>query len=177
MATSAFKSTTKRIPVASTSNSGDSASSNKTHRRSRSLSRFTRPLLEPSADFGDSPVPSGRFVNKVRGSVFPEISLDDLAIEFFPMKDSFVGDDRDSSERGSSDRRSSEIGRWASDTASSRRRGRSVSRQGSRAVDNKSSGTVCNGSGGGDRKVGSEANSRRRRSVSVVRCRISDSEL
>ncbi|CAK9143464.1 unnamed protein product [Ilex paraguariensis] len=175
MATSAFKSTTKRNPIGSTSNSDSSASSNKTHRRSRSLSRFSPRLPEPSADFGDGPVPRGRFVNTSRGSGFPEISLDDLAFEFFPLKDSFRVDETECSERDRSGRRSSKIGRWASDTASSQRRGRSVSRHSSRAGENKRSGTVCNGSGGAGGKVGSEATSRRR-SVSVVRYQISDSE-
>ncbi|KAA8540712.1 hypothetical protein F0562_024369 [Nyssa sinensis] len=110
-----------------------------------------------------------RFVNKVRGSDFPEISLDDLAIEFFPSKDPL--DERES-ERGRSSSRSSEISRSTTATMSSQRRGRSVSRQSSRVGDGNTA--FSNGSGGV--RVGSDANSRRRRSVSVVRCQISDSE-
>ncbi|XP_059443080.1 uncharacterized protein LOC132175228 [Corylus avellana] len=171
MATSAFKSTTKRTPIgASSSSAEDSGSSNQSsaHRRSRSLSRFSHRIPVPGSDeFDDGvPAPRGKFVNTVRGSGFPEISLDDLAIEFFHSGD-----------RGRSGSRSSEAGPasglGASSSSSSLRRGRSVSRQSSKAgVDGRSS--VCNSSGGG--RVVSESNSRRRRSVSVVRCQISDSE-
>lgn len=173
MATSAFKSTTKRTPIgASSSSAEDSGSSNQSsaHRRSRSLSRFSHRIPVPgSDDFDDGvPAPRGKFVNTVRGSGFPEISLDDLAIEFFHSGD-----------RGRSGSRSSEAGPASgpgasSSSSSSLRRGRSVSRQSSKAgVDGRSS--VCNSSGGG--RVVSESNSRRRRSVSVVRCQISDSEV
>ncbi|XP_059657312.1 uncharacterized protein LOC132303884 [Cornus florida] len=169
MATSAFKSTTKRTPVGASSNVEDSSSSNRNHRRSRSLSRFSRRLDEPAVEFGDVPAPKGRFVNTIRGSDFPEISLDDLAIEFFPFKD--PKSDRES-ERGRSSRRSSEISPSTAGTISSQRRGRSSSRQSSGVGDGKSD--CCNGSGGG--RAGLDANSRRRRSVSAVRSRISDSE-
>ncbi|KAA8542159.1 hypothetical protein F0562_023311 [Nyssa sinensis] len=169
MASSAFKSTTKRTPIGTPSNADDSVSSNRNHRRSRSLSRFSRQLAEPEVDFQDVPAPRGRFVNTTRGSGFPEISLDDLAVEFFPLKDLVA--DRESERRGLS-RRGSEIGPPTAATKSSQRRGRSVSRQSSRVGDGKS--TFSSGSGGG--KVASDANSRRRRSVSVVRCQISDSE-
>lgn len=171
MATSAFKSTTKRTPIgASSSSAEDSGSSNKSsaHRRSRSLSRFSHRISVPgSDDFDDGvPAPRGKFVNTVRGSGFPEISLDDLAIEFFHSGD-----------RGRSGSRSSEAGPasvpGASSSSSSLRRGRSVSRQSSKAGGD-GRGSVCNSSGGG--RVVSESNSRRRRSVSVVRCQISDSE-
>lgn len=111
-------------------------------------------------------------MNTVRGSEFPEISLDDLAIELFSQRDE---------ERGSSDhdrsrsaRRGSEIGRWASETASSQRRGRSVSRQSSKASGDRKS-VVSDRS-----RVNTglaESNSRRRRSVSAVRYQISDSEV
>lgn len=172
MATSAFKSTTKRTPIgASSSSAEDSGSSNKSsaHRRSRSLSRFSHRISVPgSDDFDDGvPAPRGKFVNTVRGSGFPEISLDDLAIEFFHSGD-----------RGRSGSRSSEAGPasvpGASSSSSSLRRGRSVSRQSSKAGGD-GRGSVCNSSGGG--RVVSESNSRRRRSVSVVRCQISDSEV
>ncbi|XP_035542225.1 uncharacterized protein LOC109021726 isoform X3 [Juglans regia] len=168
MATSAFKSTTKRTPVgASSSSLDDSGSSNHSsaHRRSRSLSRFSRRLPPSGADDFeyDVPPPRGKFVNTVRGSGFPEITLDDLAIEFFGSGD-----------RGRSGSRCSEsVPASQSLASSSQRRGRSVSRQSSRAgADGR--GNVCNNSGGG--KVAAESNSRRRRSVSVVPCRISDYE-
>ncbi|GMY15055.1 NKAP family protein CG6066 [Fagus crenata] len=177
MATSAFKSTTKRtsIGAATSSSADDSGSSNRSssahHRRSRSLSRFSRPLPNFSEsdafDFNDNgvvPTPRGKFVNKTRGSGFPEISLDDLAIEFFDS----------SGDRGrSSGPRKSDAVSGAS--SASQRRGRSVSRQNSRvASGGDGRGSVCNNSGGG--KVVSESNPRRRRSVSVVRYQISDSE-
>ncbi|WRX18881.1 hypothetical protein QQP08_011368 [Theobroma cacao] len=165
MATSAFKSTTKRTSLANST--GDSSSSNRTsvHRRARSLSRFSSRL--PGADDDEEPTPAprsrGRFVNTVRGSGFPEISLDDLAIELF-----------DSSLRGRSASRNADVsprngegGKGGGESAT-QRRGRSVSRQGSR-------GSFVN-SGGGGRLTSDTANSRRRRSVSVVRYQISDSE-
>ncbi|XP_040985765.1 uncharacterized protein LOC121234032 isoform X2 [Juglans microcarpa x Juglans regia] len=168
MATSAFKSTTKRTPIgASSSSLDDSGSSNHSsaHRRSRSLSRFSRRLPPSGADDFeyDVPPPRGKFVNTVRGSGFPEITLDDLATEFFGSGD-----------RGRSGSRSPESVPASPSLASlSQRRGRSVSRQSSRAgADGR--GNVCNNSGGG--RVAAESNSRRRRSVSVVPCRISDSE-
>ncbi|KAD5802387.1 hypothetical protein E3N88_13747 [Mikania micrantha] len=86
MATLAFKSTTRRTPIGansspSTEDSPDSSSS-KAQRRSTSLSRFSRSFaLETES--GVIPTPRRKFVNTVRGSEFPEISLDDLAIEFF----------------------------------------------------------------------------------------------
>ncbi|XP_021909018.1 uncharacterized protein LOC110823052 isoform X2 [Carica papaya] len=168
MATSAFRSTTRRTTIGKSSTCvGDSSSSNRnsTHRRSRSLSRFSRPLPGQDADgFSDeTPAPRGRFVNTMRGSGFPEISLDDLAIELF---DSFSG----GGDRGREAFRKSSVspGGIEGGVTASQRRGRSVSRQGSR-------GGLGNDSGGG--KVHSESsNSRRRRSVSVARCQISDSE-
>ncbi|KAL7187471.1 hypothetical protein ACSBR1_037529 [Camellia fascicularis] len=92
MATSIFKSTTKRMPISSPSNAAaESGSSTKSHCRSRSLSRFSRLLPDPS-EFADAL--RGRFVNTARGLAFPKISLDDLAIEFFSLNDSL--DERDS---------------------------------------------------------------------------------
>lgn len=164
MATSAFKSTTKRTPIGTKLNSDDSSSA-KAHRRSRSLSRFSHRLPEPELDFRDVPAPRGKFVNTTRGSGFPEISLDDLAIEFFPLKTS-LGDERES-DRGRLSRRSSEVSPANAQTPASQRRGRSVSRQNARASDGKSG--VYNKS--------SDANLRRRRSVSVARYQISDSEV
>lgn len=163
MATSAFKSTTKRSPIPTKSKPQED-SSHRAHRRSRSLSRFSR-MPEPEPDF-QAPT----FVNTVRGSDFPEISLDDLAVHFFPTKDSFNFSEEDN-DRGRSSRRSSEISRSTSTTVSSQRRGRSISRHNGR-------GSVGNASAsGGARFVVPDSNSRRRRSVSVARYQISDSEV
>ncbi|GJM97997.1 hypothetical protein PR202_ga14969 [Eleusine coracana subsp. coracana] len=112
-------------------------------RRSRSLSRFPPPSPGPE----EAPTPSSRFVNKVRsaggGVGFPEISLDDLADEFFRARVESEDDDDDvrvtrgrsgfpaPAERtgggGGSGRRSS-TARYARETESSRQRERSVSR-------------------------------------------------
>lgn len=149
----------------------DSASTNRSsiHRRSRSLSRFSHPLPSSPIDkgFGEASAPRGRFVNTSRGSGFPEISLDDLAVEFFGSGD-----------RGRSAARSSESSGATNAAVASNRRGRSVSRHGS----GKTSGGASEGKGragsnvsGG--KVVPESNSRRRRSLSVVRYQISDSEV
>ncbi|KAI4365973.1 hypothetical protein MLD38_021905 [Melastoma candidum] len=160
MATSAFRSTTKRTPIASSTSStttNDSFSSSNRDsavRRSRSLSRFSRRLTIGNDDsFVDDP-PRGRFVNTVRGSCFPEITLDDLAIDFF-------GSARDAGRSQSG--RLSDVSP-SSSAVNNSRRGRSVSR--------KSSTSSYNGGGG---STNSEI-ARRRRSVSVVRCPISDSE-
>ncbi|WCJ36222.1 hypothetical protein M5689_017435 [Euphorbia peplus] len=159
MATSAFKSTSKRTPIGKNSSAAaatdDSFSSNRAssaHRRSRSLSRFSRPLYPPGDD-----APKGRFVNTVRGSGFPDVTLDDLAVKFFGSADRARNDDVSPRENG----------------GLSQRRGRSVSRHSSRVSEAKGGGG--NGGGGGGR-VNSDCNSRRRRSVSVVRCQMSDSE-
>ncbi|KAI3773564.1 hypothetical protein L1987_48094 [Smallanthus sonchifolius] len=195
MATSAFKSTTRRAPIGNSSPSTDdspTSSSSKSHRRSRSLSRFSRPIpaeFEP----GVVPTPRRKFVNTVRGSDFSEISLDDLAIEFFSGKDnSSEVDDESVSSRSSrpvrvkseispasSQRRSRSVSRHpngdnsavyssGSATASTQRRGRSVSRR------NDGNGTGSNA--GGAIRVVPNADSRRRRSVSVARHQISDTE-
>ncbi|KAJ1259871.1 hypothetical protein BS78_10G188900 [Paspalum vaginatum] len=119
-------------------------------RRSRSLSRFPPPSPSPEG----AATPSSRFVNKVRGGGLgpglpPEVSLDDLADEFFRARAESEGDDGDEdrgfrargrsrapapAERGSGGgggggggRRSS-AARYARETESSRQRGRSVSR-------------------------------------------------
>ncbi|THG16328.1 hypothetical protein TEA_004926 [Camellia sinensis var. sinensis] len=169
MATSAFKSTTKRTSISSPSNAAaESDTSTKPHRRSRSLDRFSRLLPDPP-EFADAL--RERLVNTARHSAFPEISLDDLAIEFFSLNDSL--DERDS-QRSQSLRRCSEISPATKATVSSQRRGRSVSRQSSGVGDGKrESNFDKNGCGG---RTGLDANSRRRRSVSVVRGRNSDSE-
>jgi hypothetical protein len=108
-------------------------------RRSRSLSRFPPP--SPSPD--DAPTPSSRFVTKVRGAAFPpEVSLDDLADEFFRARAESEDDDDDDqviagrgrsrfpapAEKGGSGGRRSSTARYARETESSRLRGRSVSR-------------------------------------------------
>lgn len=113
-------------------------------------------------------VPRGKFVNTTRGSTapFPEISLDDLALEFFSSSSKNESDGGAGVEReGRSASRRGEIGRWASDTASSRRRGRSVSRGRRDAVPSSSAAS------GAKNAVSSDASSRRRRSVSVARSR------
>ncbi|GFZ03818.1 hypothetical protein Acr_16g0004420 [Actinidia rufa] len=76
------------------------------------------------------------------------------------------------SDRGRSSLRCSEISPPSTATVVAQRRGRSVSRQSSRDGDGKS--TLRDDSHGG--RTTSDANARRRRSVSVVRCQISDSE-
>uniref|UniRef100_A0A453SGT3 Uncharacterized protein n=1 Tax=Aegilops tauschii subsp. strangulata TaxID=200361 RepID=A0A453SGT3_AEGTS len=114
-------------------------------RRSRSLSRFPPPSPSPE----DAPTPSSRFVTKVRGGGpsggFPEISLDDLADEFFRARVESEDDDEEvvvqrgeddsrgrlrfpaPAEKGRGGRRSS-TARYARETASSRQRERSASR-------------------------------------------------
>ncbi|KAJ4712523.1 Micronuclear linker histone polyprotein-like [Melia azedarach] len=169
MATSAFKSTTRRTSIGTSPNSTTDDSSSSTnrsstaHRRSRSLSRFSRRL--PAHDVFSEDAPRGKFVNTVRGSGFPEISLDDLAIELFDSSG-----DRGSLASTNDDVRGRNEGRDSGGGASVRR-GRSVSRQGVKANGG--------GSSGGGRIVSennNNNNSRRRRSVSVVRYQISDSE-
>ncbi|KAM2958083.1 hypothetical protein FF2_024991 [Malus domestica] len=90
MATSTFKSTTKRMMIgASKAPPEDSATFNQksSHQCSHNLSCFSRGSPERTLtadDYDDNPVPSrGRFVNKVRCSGFPEISLDDLIVDLF----------------------------------------------------------------------------------------------
>ncbi|KAK4436885.1 hypothetical protein Salat_0022400 [Sesamum alatum] len=179
MATSAFKSTTKRASI-DASSSEHSGSASRTLRRSRSLSRFSRPIQgQPDdvlTDYSKNE-PRGKFVNTTRRPTtqFPEISLDDLALEFFSSSssrnengsDGRVGERKE--REGRSVSRLGEIGRWASDTASSRRRGRSVSR---------SRGGVSSSSSVSRAKNVSlsDAGSWRRRSLSVARYQISDSE-
>ncbi|XP_052625497.1 uncharacterized protein LOC111881415 isoform X2 [Lactuca sativa] len=204
MATSAFKSTTKRDPIGTSSPSTDdspTSSASKAHRRSRSLSRFSR-AIPAEIDSGVLPTPRRKFVNTVRGSDFPEISLDDLAIEFFSGKDnsSEVDDESGSSRSSRPVRVKSEI---SPVLGSSQRRGRSVSRRNDdtasnaggtiravphaeissvtpssqrrgRSVSRRNDGTPSNA--GGITRAVPNADSRRRRSVSVARYQISDSE-
>ncbi|KAL9239346.1 hypothetical protein vseg_013679 [Gypsophila vaccaria] len=114
MATAAFRSTSRRTSIGGdTSLSNSNSNSARQHRRSRSVSRFShRGPAEDAADEPPSTIRRGKFVNTVRGSEFPEISLDDLAIEMFSLSDvsSSANNDGDS-------------------VAVSRRRGRSVSRR------------------------------------------------
>uniref|UniRef100_A0A0E0E3T0 Uncharacterized protein n=1 Tax=Oryza meridionalis TaxID=40149 RepID=A0A0E0E3T0_9ORYZ len=114
-------------------------------RRSRSLSRFPPPSPSPE----DAATPSSRFVNKVRGGgrggagLPPEISLDDLADEFFRARAESEDDEDDEvvvrgeevrgrlrfpapAEKGGG--RRSSTARYARETESSRQRGKSVSR-------------------------------------------------
>ncbi|MBA0831287.1 hypothetical protein Goarm_015762, partial [Gossypium armourianum] len=160
MATSAFKSTSKR---SSLGDSADVSSSNRAsvHRRARSLSRFSRRLADDDDDeTTPAPKTSGRTVNTARGSGLPEISLDDLAIELF-----------DSSLSGRSASWNANVSTRNGEGVVEnvvQRRGRSVSRRGT-------SGSSVN-SGSGGRLTSDTANSRRRRSVSVARYQISDSE-
>ncbi|XP_039805491.1 serine/arginine repetitive matrix protein 2-like isoform X2 [Panicum virgatum] len=110
-------------------------------RRSRSLSRFPPPSPPPE----DAATPSSRFVNKVRGGgrggLPPEISLDDLADEFFRARaESEDDEDEDAAvargrprypapaEKGGGGGRRSSTARYARETESSRQRERSVSR-------------------------------------------------
>ncbi|KAL3617548.1 hypothetical protein CASFOL_037869 [Castilleja foliolosa] len=177
MASSAFKSTTKRASIGGSS-SDDSA--NRSLRRSRSLSRFSHPISpETETDYNKNAprgkfvnAPRGKFVNTTRGTTttpFPEISLDDLALELFSSSskndnesDGVVVERKE--REGRSVSRGGEVGRWASDTASSRRKGRSVSRTRVDIVPNSSN-------PGGVNLISSDAGSRRRRSLSVARAR------
>ncbi|WVZ79440.1 hypothetical protein U9M48_027018 [Paspalum notatum var. saurae] len=146
-------------------------------RRSRSLSRFPPPSPSPEA----AATPSSRFVNKVRGAgPGPELSLDDLADEFFRARAESEDDDDGGegafaargrsrfpapAERGTGGgggRRSS-AARYARETESSRQRGRSVSRPPAERRGG-ASGAVGGGGGGG----GGPA-SRRQRYASVDR--------
>ncbi|GKV05425.1 hypothetical protein SLEP1_g17440 [Rubroshorea leprosula] len=162
MATSAFKSTSKRTSIGKSAEDSSSFGRTSSNRRARSLSRFSRrPPQEEYNDDESTPAPPtrGRFVNKVRGSGFPEISLDDLAIELF-----------DSSLRRRSNSRNADVSprNGGGGESVTQRRGRSVSRHTSRSTGG-NSGAVGRG-------VSESANSRRRRSVSVARYQISDSE-
>lgn len=111
-------------------------------------------------------------MNTVRGSGFPEISLDDLAIEFF---DSSADRGRSGSSSNSDVRGRKDVGDTGSGCGGSVRRGRSVSRQATKGNggDSSAGGRVISGS---NNNTGNN-NSRRRRSVSAVRYQISDSEV
>ncbi|CAA6672377.1 unnamed protein product [Spirodela intermedia] len=84
MASAVFKSSTRRSAVGSPNDAGSSSRSGEC-RRSRSLSRYSGRVPPPGKEEVDDfrAPPRGKFVNTARGSGFPEISLDDLADEFF----------------------------------------------------------------------------------------------
>lgn len=133
------------------------------HRRSRSLSRYpgrVPPSRKEEVDDFSAP-PRGRFVNTARGSGFPEMSLDDLADEFFAALE-FEDEVERGRGRGRAGRRLSDAS-FLMDTESSKRRGRSVSRKGSLASN-----------AGGQRPFDGNA---RRRSLSVARYQCSESEV
>ncbi|XP_074278714.1 uncharacterized protein LOC141602308 isoform X1 [Silene latifolia] len=179
MATAAFRSTSRRTSLAGGSTPGSTSYSNP-HRRSRSVSRFSHRLQSDDADVAEennnnnnnwpeSANRKGKFVNTVRGSGFPEISLDDLAIELFSLSDVSSSANNDSDGRKGRS--------LVSDTASFRR-GRSVSRRGSRASElrNNNNNNNINNSKKGD---GENGGVRRRRSLSVApksKSFVSDSE-
>ncbi|KAM7253859.1 hypothetical protein ACFE04_031541 [Oxalis oulophora] len=180
MATAAFKSTTKRSTISSddsstTSTTNRSSSSSNQHRRARSLSRFSRRLPDDD-NLPTPPQPRGNFVNTVRGSGFPEISLDDLAVEFFHSPTGTgagagAGAGAGGGDRGRSVKRGDDV--ISSINSTAQRRGRSVSRQG---VSSKSAMAVGSYSHRNE-TLETSNNSRRRRSISVVRrSHISDSE-
>ncbi|XP_042468764.1 uncharacterized protein LOC122051622 [Zingiber officinale] len=165
MATASFRSATGRSSVgkgreAAPSAGGASKSSRSgTNRRSRSLGRYSGrfPPTPPGTD--DFATPRSRFVNKVRGAGIPEVSVDDLAEEFFRAR---AESDEESDVSCARNRGRSSVASYLRGTESSRQRGRSVSRPPDRqAVLPK---------GVPDRV------SRRRRSVSVARHRYSDTE-
>ncbi|PKA52807.1 hypothetical protein AXF42_Ash001788 [Apostasia shenzhenica] len=155
MATAAFRSSSRRSSIGGGGGPEDAGSSNR-YRRSRSLSCYSG-RYPPPPESEKFETPKGRFVNKVRGSGFPEISLDDLADEFFRSRSDEAEDEDISASVGRTTRRL--LGeRLLADTESSRRRGRSVVRH---RGDN--SAAVGNG------VSGNRGNSRPRRSVSVSR--------
>lgn len=170
MATSSFKSTTKRTTIGSSSEDSGS-NSGQSLRRSRSLSRFSRQLSPEETPEYIKNAPRGKFVNTDRGSAtFTEISLDDLAVELFSNESDWSAD-REREGRGG--RFESEIRRWASDTASSsRRRGRSVSRSCGSDLE-----TVVSNGASSKNVNSSKVASGRSRSLSVARYQIIDSEV
>lgn len=154
--------------AAFSSSMDDAGSSNRdrTHRRCRSLSRA------PSRTDLSSSATRGKFVNTERGTAleFGEVSLDDLANDFFPVRDWDVELEREKSRGGGGGdggRRLSDFSGFAMQTESSKRRGRSVSRTSDGIGLNSS---TKRGDGGGrlGRASGRDENVvRRRRSVSI----------
>ncbi|KAG0450314.1 hypothetical protein HPP92_026840 [Vanilla planifolia] len=155
MATAPFRLNSRRSSIVDGAPE-DSGPSNG-FRRSRSLSRYSGRFPPPQTEDNEFSTPRGRFVNKVRGSGFPEISLDDLADEFFGARV------EEEVEFGSVAERSGRRvvrERLMADTESSRRRGRSVSRRhGGSTLD------------GGNEASVDRVNARQRRSISAARFR------
>lgn len=152
MAAAAFKSSV-----------GDAGSSNRdrNHRRCRSLSRApVRTDLSSSAT-------RGKFVNTERGAAleFGEVSLDDLANDFFPVRNWDMDLERERERGRSGGRRLSDVSGFAMETASSRSRGRSVSR--TRVGPGADAGNKRGHGAGGMASGRDESVVRRRRSVSV----------
>ncbi|XP_038983077.1 uncharacterized protein LOC103710643 isoform X2 [Phoenix dactylifera] len=163
MATAAFRSTSRRPAVGGRGGAEDAGSSNRGvgHRRSRSLGRYSGRFPPPPPESDEFSTPRSRFVNKVRGSGVPDISLDDLADEFFRARAESDEEEESRSAARLPDRRNS-VASYRMETEASRLRGRSVSRPPDRRA--------VNG------KPTSGGSSRRQRSVSVARHRCSDSE-
>ncbi|URE16277.1 hypothetical protein MUK42_12078, partial [Musa troglodytarum] len=165
MATAAFRSTSGRSSIGSRGgggaarDAGPSTRGGEPHRRSRSLSRYSGRFPPPPPEPDDFPTPRGRFVNKLRGAGLPEISLDDIADEFFQAR---AESDEDSEPSAARSRPLSSVASYRMETESSRRRGRSVSRPPDRHA--------------APTKGVSDSVLRRRRSVSVARHRYSNSE-
>ncbi|RRT71875.1 hypothetical protein B296_00018439 [Ensete ventricosum] len=167
MATAAFRSTSGRSSIGSRGGGGagrDAGSSTRRggehHRRSRSLSRYSGRFPPPPPEPDDFPTPRGRFVNKLRGAGFPEISLDDIADEFFRAR---AESDEDSEPSAARSGPLSSVSSYRMETESSRRRGRSVSRPPDRQA--------------APTKGVPDSVLRRRRSVSVARHRCSNPEV
>ncbi|URE23513.1 hypothetical protein MUK42_07805 [Musa troglodytarum] len=162
MTTATFRSATGRSSIggsAAARSARDTGSSGGggPPRRSRSLSRLSP--SQPEAE--DFPTPPGRFVNRARGCVFPEISLDDVVDEFFRAR-AESEEEEDSEPSDARSRRGSSVTSYPIKTESSGRRGRSVTRP-----------PHCQTA---PPKGVSNSVLRRRRSVSVARHRCSDSE-
>ncbi|KAG1327351.1 hypothetical protein COCNU_01G012850 [Cocos nucifera] len=161
MASAAFKSSTKRSTIGGAAEDAGSC-----NRRSRSLSCYSGRIPPPPPPESDEfPSPRARFVNRAG---FPEISLDDLAYEFFGSKGEEDEDVRPAVFR--SGRRGGCVS-YGAETDSSRRRGRSVSRHPSRTAEERKG---ILEKGGGSKGV-SESRYRRQRSVSAARHRYGDS--
>ncbi|XP_062178524.1 uncharacterized protein LOC133883266 isoform X2 [Phragmites australis] len=154
MAAASFRSGTRRDAFAALEDAGSAtrgrragggAGGGGSVRRSRSLSRFPPPSPSPE----DAATPSSRFVNKMRGTGgggggvggLPEISLADLADEFFSARAESEDEDDEEvvvargrsrfpapAERGPGGGGRSSAARYARETESSRQRGRSMSR-------------------------------------------------
>ncbi|WOK92955.1 hypothetical protein Cni_G01647 [Canna indica] len=163
MATAAFRSTEGRSAVRSGAPSAaDAGSSNRSgpHRRSRSLSRHSGRFRPPAPEPDELPTCRGRFVHGVRDSESTEISLDDLADEFFRAR--AESEEEDSQPAAARSRRRLSVAGYRMETESSRQRGRSVSRPPDHRTE--------------PLKGISDSVLRRRRSVSVARHPRGDSE-